>query len=106
MPIHIDITNESIPYLMNGKQDREEEMTKCIKKMESVFYKTDIDSQSSTNSSRKSSVVNVLMTFSENYFIPFYGYIIGVFALILIGSIVANSTSYSQLGLAWDNTVR
>ena len=29
-----------------------------------------------------------------------------VFALILIGSIVANSISYSQLGLGWDNTQR
>jgi hypothetical protein len=71
--------------------------------MESVFYKTDVDSQGSTNSSRKSSVVNVLMSFSENYFIPFYGYIMGMFALIVIGSIVTNSIGYSQLGLAWDN---
>ena len=75
-------------------------MTKCIKKMESVFYKTDIDSQSSTNSSRKSSVVNVLMSFSENYFIPFYGYIMAVFVLILIASITGNSIGYSQLNLA------
>ncbi len=49
---------------MNPRQEREEEMTKCIKKMESVFYKTDVDSQASTSSSRKSSVVNVLMSFS------------------------------------------
>jgi hypothetical protein len=28
----------------------------------------------------------------------------GVFALIMIGSIVANSIGYSQLGLQWDNT--
>lgn len=79
-------------------------MTKCIKKMQSVFYKTDIDSQSSTNSSRKSSVVNVLMSFSENYFIPFYGYIMGVFALVLIASIVANSIGFTQLSLPWDNS--
>ncbi len=74
--------------------------------MESVFNKTDINSQASTTSSKKSSVVNVLMSFSENYFIPFYGYIMAVFLLILIGSIVANGIAYSKLGLEWDNTQR
>lgn len=73
--------------------------------MESVFYKTDISSQSSTNSSRKSSVVNVLMSFSENYFIPFYAYIMGVFGVILLLAIVANSVAFTQLGLGWDNSV-
>jgi hypothetical protein len=73
--------------------------------MESVFYKTDIDSQSSTSSSRKSSVVNVLSSFSENYFIPFYGYIMGIFALILVIGIVANTITYTKLGLSWDNSI-
>jgi hypothetical protein len=30
----------------------------------------------------------------------------GVFALIVIASIAANSIGYSQLGLAWNNTER
>lgn len=81
-------------------------MTKCIKKMESVFYKTDIDSQASTSSSRKSSVVNVLMSFSENNFIPFYGYIMLVFSIILIGALTANSIGYSQLALPWNNSIK
>lgn len=70
-----------------------------------MFYKTDIDSQSSTNSSRKSSVVNVLMSFSENYFIPFYAYIMLVFGLVLVVAIVVNVIGWTQLGLGWDNTV-
>lgn len=45
------------------------------------------------------------MSFSENYFIPFYGYIMGVFGLVLIGAIVANSIGLKELGLGWDNSV-
>jgi hypothetical protein len=105
VPLHLDVTNESMPYMMNPKQDREEEMTKCIKKMESVFYKKELDSQASSNSSRKSSVVNVLMSFSDNYFIPFYGYIMGLFLAVLILAIVGNSVSFMEMNLGWDNSV-
>jgi hypothetical protein len=85
----LDILNESRFSLKNQRIDHDEAMTKCIKKMESVLQNGDMMSQTSTSSSRKSSVVNVLISFSENYFIPFYGHILGMFLLIMIGSITA-----------------
>ena len=36
-PIHIEIVNESIPFMLNQRHDREEEMTKCIKKWSQSF---------------------------------------------------------------------
>lgn len=46
------------------------------------------------------------MSFSENYFIPFYGYIMGVFGLVMICAIVVDSIGLTQLGLGWDNSVQ
>jgi hypothetical protein len=67
-----------------------------------VFYKNDIDSQSSSGS-RKSSVVNVLNSFSENMFIPFYTKIALAFILITIGCLGLNIISYLTFQLPWDN---
>jgi hypothetical protein len=42
------------------------------------------------------------MTFSENQFIPFYNYIMAIFALILIIITVANSIGYTQIDFSWE----
>lgn len=44
------------------------------------------------------------MSFSGNYFIPFYNYIIVIFVLVMVISIVGATIGYFYLGLSWSNS--
>ncbi len=74
-----------------------------MKKMESVFYNGDIDSQASSTRS-VTSVVSVLTAFSEINSVPLYKYLQITFVVVIGICTATCAVSYVISNHSWDNT--